>query len=113
MVAGLAAGGDEIQAGVMTGGQDALGIHSYSLEGYYGFSSRRANFLFRYAYDGLFPTLSLAYQDSVEYYRGSGYSLRTQELKLASLWPLRIRKRSQLYAYADLHLERLSAIYRS
>ncbi len=49
----------------MTGGQDALGIHSYSLEGYYGFSSRRANFSFRYAYDGLFPTLSLAYSDSV------------------------------------------------
>ncbi len=24
----------------MTGGQDALGIHSYSLEGYYGLSSR-------------------------------------------------------------------------
>ena len=90
----------------MTGGQDALGIHSYSLEGYYGFSSRRANFLFSYVYDGLFPTLSLAYKDSVEYYRGSRNSLRTQELKLASLWPLRLRKRSQLYAYADLHLER-------
>ena len=36
-------GGDEFQAGIMTGGQDALGIHSYSLEGYYGFSSRRVN----------------------------------------------------------------------
>lgn len=107
----LRQGGDEIQAGVMTGGQDALGVHSFSLEGYYGFSSRRGNFLFRYAYDGLFPTLSLAYKDSVDYYRGSRNSLRTQELKLASLWPLRIRKRSQLYAYADLHMERLSEIY--
>jgi outer membrane protein assembly factor BamA len=27
-------------------------------------------------------------------------------VKLASLWPLRLRKRSQLYAYADMHLER-------
>lgn len=101
-------GGDEFQAGLVTGGQDALGIHSYSLEGYYGFSSRRANFLFSYVYDGLFPTLSLSYSDNTDYYF---YSSRTQELKLASLWPLRLRKRSQLYAYADLHLERLSEIY--
>ncbi len=102
--------GDEIQAGIATGGQDALGIHSYSLEGYYGFSSHRPNILFRYAYDGLFPTLSFAYSDSAEYYRGSRDSLRTRELKLASLWPLRLRKRSQLYAYADLHLEKRSHI---
>ena len=107
----LRQGGDEIQAGVMTGGQDALGIHGYSLEGYYGFSSRQANFLFSYVYDGLFPNLSLSYSDSVDYYRGSRNSLRTQKLKLASLWPLRIRKLSQLYAYADLHTERLSEIY--
>jgi hypothetical protein len=104
--------GDEVQAGIMTGGQDALGIHGYSLEGYYGFSSCRPNFLFRYVYDGLFPTLSLSYGDSIDYYRRhGGESLRTQELKLASLWPLRIRKRSQLVAYADLHAERLSEIY--
>ncbi len=106
----LRSSGDETQAGIMTGGQDALGIHAYSLEGYYGFSSRRANFLFSYVYDGLFPTLSLSYKDSVDYYSGSRTSLRTQELKLASLWPLRIRKRSQLYAYADLHLERRSYV---
>ena len=62
----LRMGGDEYQAGVMTGGQDALGIHSYSLEGYYGFASRRANFLFRYVYDGLFPTLSLSYRDETD-----------------------------------------------
>ncbi len=103
----LRMGGDEYQAGIMTGGQDALGIHSYSLEGYYGFASRRANFLFRYVYDGLFPTLSLSYRDETD---DHGYFLRTQELKLASLWPLRIRKRSQLFAYADLHAERLSQI---
>lgn len=103
-------GGDEFQAGLITGGQDALGVHSYSLEGYYGFSSQRANFLFSYVYDGLFPTLSLSYNDSIDYYRGSQNSLRTQELKLTSLWPLRLRKRSQLHAYADLHLERRSYI---
>ncbi|HSQ34388.1 MAG TPA: hypothetical protein VLQ89_00200, partial [Candidatus Binatia bacterium] len=51
----LRAGGDEIQAGIMTGGQDALGVHSYSLEGYYGLSSRSPNLLFSYAYDGLLP----------------------------------------------------------
>jgi hypothetical protein len=106
----LRAGGDEVQAGIMTGGVDALGIHSFSLEGYYGLSSRRPNLLFSYAYDGLFPTLSLAYSDSVDYYRGSQNSLRTRELKLASLWPLRLRKRSQLHAYADLHLEERSYI---
>jgi len=104
----LRPGGDEIQPGIMTGGQDALGIHGYSLEGYYGFSSRRASFLIRYVYDGLLPTLSLSYSDSTDYY---GYSYRTQEIKLASLWPLRLRNRSQLYAYADLHAERLSEIY--
>ncbi|MCX6558252.1 MAG: hypothetical protein NTW95_12620 [Candidatus Aminicenantes bacterium] len=102
--------GDEIQAGALTSGQDALGIHSYSSEGYYGFSSHRANLLFQYVYDGLFPTLTFAYKDSVGYYRGSRNSLRTQELKLASLWPLRIRRRSQLYGYADVHLERRSHI---
>ncbi|MBU4267598.1 MAG: hypothetical protein KJ808_01955 [Acidobacteria bacterium] len=100
-------GGDEFQAGILTGGQDALGVHSYSLEGYYGFSSQRANFLFSYVYDGLFPTLSLSYSDNTDYYF---YSSRTQELKLVSLWPLRIRKRSQLYAYADLHAERRAVI---
>jgi outer membrane protein assembly factor BamA len=104
----LRTGGDEIQAGALTSGQDALGIHSFSLEGYYGFSSRRANISFNYTYDGLFPTLSLAYSDSVDYYSGSRSMQRSQELKLASLWPLRLRKRSQLYAYADLHLERRS-----
>jgi hypothetical protein len=106
----LRSGGDELQAGIMTGGQDALGIHGYSLEGYYGFSSRRANILFRYVYDGLFPSLSLSYSDKSEYYRNRYDHYRIQELKLASLWPLRVRKRSQLYAYADLHLERLSEI---
>ncbi len=103
----LRPGGDELQAGIMTGGQDALGIHNYSLEGYYGFSSRRANFLFNYVYDGLFPTLSLSYHDETD---DHGYFLRTRELKLASLWPLRLRKRSQLYAYVDLHAEWLSQI---
>ncbi len=100
--------GDEFQAGILTSGQDALGIHSYSIEGYYGFSSRRANFLFSYVYDGLFPTLSLAYGDNTDRYQDVEYSWRTQELKLASLWPLRIRRRSQLYGYADLHLGRRS-----
>jgi len=106
-------GGDEFQAGFMTGGQDALGIHSYTLEGYYGFSSRRGNISFNYIYDGLFPTLSIAYSDRSDYYRESGHSWHTQELKLASLWPLRVRRRSQLYGYADLHLERRSVIYES
>jgi hypothetical protein len=102
----LRSSGDEIQAGAMTSGQDAPGIHSFSLEGYYGIDSRRANFLFQYVYDGLFPTLSLVAGDSVEYYRGSDTAVRTREMTLASLWPLRIRKRSQLQAYADLHLEK-------
>lgn len=106
----LRAGGDEVQAGIMTGSQDALGVHAFSLEGYYGLSSRQPNLLFSYAYDGLFPTLSLAYNDTVEYYRGSLNWLRTRELKLASLWPLRLRKRSQLHAYADLHLEKRSYV---
>jgi len=106
----LRSSGDEIQAGVMTGGQDALGIHNYSLDGYYGFSSRRPSVLFQYVYEGLFPTLSLTLSDSIEYYRDPDSSWRTRELKLASLWPLRIRKHSQLYAYADLHLERRTTI---
>ena len=101
-------GGNEFQMGILSGGQDALGIHSYSLEGYYGFESRRANFLFRYVYDGLLPTLSFTYSDGIDYYSGSRSKWRTQEMKLASLWPLRIRKRSQLHAYADLHLEKRS-----
>lgn len=103
-------GGDEFQAGILTGGQDALGVHSYSLEGYYGFSSRRANFLFRYVYDGLFPSLSLAYAGNSDFYSEDDYTQRSQELKLASLWPLRVRRRSQLYGYADLHLERRAII---
>ncbi len=106
----LRAGGDELQAGIMTGGQDALGVHSYNLEGYYGLSSRRPNLLLSYAYDGLFPTLSLVYGDTVDYYRGSRNWLHTRELKLASLWPLRLRKRSQLHAYADLHIEQRSYV---
>jgi hypothetical protein len=106
-------GGDEFQAGILTGGQDASGIHSFSLEGYYGFSSRLANVVFHYVYDGLFPTLSLSYTDNSVFYHDHDYSLRSQELKLASSWPLRIRRRSQLYGYADLHLERRSAIYDS
>ena len=102
----LRQGGDEIQTGIMTGGQDALGIHSYSLEGYYGLSSHRPNLLLRYVYDGLFPTLALSYQDTTTYY---GYSERTREMKLASIWPLRLRRRSQFYGYVDLHLEKHSA----
>ena len=102
-------GGDEIQAGIITGGQDALGIHSYSLEGYYGFSSRRANIavplcLRRAVPD---PVARLQRQHRI-FSRCMRTSRRSQELKLASLWPLRLRKRSQLYAYADLHLERRS-----
>jgi hypothetical protein len=106
-------GGDEFQAGILTGGQDALGVHSYNLEGYYGFSSRRTNVSFNYTYDGLFPTLSFTYSDNSDFYLKDNYSLRSQELKLASLWPLRVRRRSQLYGYADLHLERRSVIFES
>jgi hypothetical protein len=103
--------GDEFQAGIITDGQDSLGIHRYSLEGYFGFRSRRANIAARYVYDGLFPTLALAYSDSTDVFLDEGFSQRSQVLKLASLWPLRLRKRSQLHAYADLHLERRSMIY--
>jgi hypothetical protein len=106
----LRQGGDEIQAGAMTSGQDALGIHTYSLEGYYGLSSRRGNGVFRYVYDGLFPTLSFTYRDSADYFNSGSYSKRTQELTLASLWPLRVRRRSQLYAYADMHGQRRNVI---
>ena len=109
----LRQGGDEIQAGAITSGQDALGIHNYSLEGYYGLSSRRANGVFQYVYDGLFPTLSLTYRDTSDYYRSGSYSKRTQELTLASLWPLRIRRRSQLYAYGDGHWQRRNMIFTS
>lgn len=104
-------GGDEFQAGILSGGQDALAIHSYSLEGYYGFSSRRANVLFRYVYDGLFPTLSLSYADNSDFYNQDDYTQRSQELKLASLWPLHVRRRSQLFGYADLHMESRSTIF--
>jgi hypothetical protein len=107
----LRQGGDEIQAGFITGGQDALDIHAFSLEGYYGLSSRRPNLLLRYVYDGLFPTFSLSYSDSIEYFRDAYFIGRTQELTLASYWPLRLRKRSRLYAYADLHLEKQGIIY--
>jgi hypothetical protein len=107
----LRAGGDEAQAGAATGGQDALGIHSWRLEGYYGLDSRRGNFLFRYAFDGLLPTLSLSLADTVDYDRDSFHTIRTRELTLASLWPLRLRKRSQLRAYADMHLEKRTQVY--
>jgi outer membrane protein assembly factor BamA len=80
------------------------------VEGYYGLASRRANILFQYVYDGLFPTLSFSFSDNVEYSRDHDDSWRTREFKLASLWPLRLRKRSQLHAYADLHLERRTII---
>ncbi len=108
-------GGDEFQAGILTGGQDALGIHSFSLEGYYGFSSHRANVLCRYTYDGLLPTLTFSYYDSSDFYRDgdTGASRRSQELKLESHWPLRIRKRSQWVAYADMHRERRTVIHDS
>jgi len=100
--------GDEYQAGIMTTGQDALGIHSFSLEGYFGFSSLRPSVMFRYQYDGLLPTLALSYDDSSAFYGeiNGGSTRRSQELKIESLWPLRVRNRSQLRAYADLHLER-------
>lgn len=107
----LRPGGDEVQAGAMTGGQDALGLHSWQLEGYYGLDSRRGNFLFRYAFDGLFPTLSVFLGSTVEYDRDWDESIRTRELTLASLWPLRLRKRSQFRAYADLHLEKRTRIF--
>jgi hypothetical protein len=105
--------GDEIQAGALTSGQDALGIHSFSIEGYYGFSSHRLNVSFSYTYDGLFPTLTFSYSDNSDFVRADAYnhSLRSQELKLVSLWPLRIRRRSQMYFYADLHLEKQTTIY--
>ncbi len=106
----LRLGDGDIQAGLATGGRDSLGIHSYSLEGYYGTGSRRGNFLFQYAFDGLFPTLWLVLGDSVEYYSGSDTAGRTRELKLASLWPLRLRRRAQIHAYADLHLEKQTFI---
>ena len=106
----LRQGGDEIQAGATTSGQDALGIHSFSLEGYYGLSSRRGNVVLQYVYDGLFPTLSLTYRDRSDYFSSGKYSKRLEELTVASLWPLRIRRRSQLYAYADVHWQRRSAI---
>lgn len=107
----LRAGGDEAQVGAAIGGQDALGIHSWQMGGYYGLDSRRGNFLFHYAFDGLFPTLSLHLGDTVEYNRDSYASIRTRELTLASLWPLRLRKRSQLRAYADLHLEKRTRFF--
>lgn len=109
----LRPGGDEVQAGAVFGGQDALGIHSWQMGGYYGLDSRRGNFLFQYAFDGLLPTLSLSLGDTVEYDRDWDESIRTRELTLASQWPLRLRKRSQLRAYADLHLEKRTHVYGS
>ena len=55
VVTALRADGDEIQAGIITGGQDALGIHSYDMEGYLGFSSHRPSLRLRYIYDGCSP----------------------------------------------------------
>ncbi len=109
----LRPGGDEVQAGAVFGGQDALAIHSWQMGGYYGLDSRRGNFLFQYTFDGLFPTLSLSLGDTVEYDRDWDESIRTRELTLASQWPLRLRKRSQLRAYADLHLEKRTHVYGS
>ena len=106
----LRAGDGDIQAGLASGGMDALAIHAYSLEANYGTGSRRGNWLFQYAYDGLFPTLRLFLGDRSEYYRGSDTATRTRELTLASLWPLRLRRRSQLHAYVDLHLEKRTFI---
>jgi len=106
----LRSGDGDILAGLASGGQDAPGIHAYSLEAGYGTGSRRANLFFQYAYDGLFPTLRLILGDRSEYFRGSDTAIRTRELTLASLWPLRLRRRSQTHAYADLHLEKRSFI---
>lgn len=106
----LRSGDGDILAGLATGGQDALGIHAYSLEASYGTGSRRGNYLFQYTFDGLFPTLWLALGDRSEYYRGSDTANRTRELTLASLWPLRLRRRSQFHAYVDLHLEKWTYI---
>jgi hypothetical protein len=107
----LRMGGDEYQAGIMTTGQDALGIHRFSLEAYFGLSSLRPSVLFRYQYDGLWPTLAVTYDDSSDYYGDieGGTTRRAQELNVESLWPLRVRNRSQLRAYADLHMERRTA----
>ena len=106
--------GDEFQAGILTSGQDALEINRFNLEAYYGFSSRRGNVLFDYTFDGFFPTLSLVYNDSSAFYRNQSkqnFTRQNRKLMLASLWPLRIRKRSQTYLYADLHLARRSYLY--
>lgn len=106
--------GDDFQAGILTSGQDALEINRFNLETYYGFSSRRGNILFDYTFDGLFPTLSLVYNDNSTFYRSQpkqNFTRHNRKLKLASLWPLRIRKRSQTYLYADLHLAQRSYLY--
>ena len=80
------------------------------MEGYFGFSSHRPSLRLRYVYDGLFPTLSLTYAYRNEYFRDAWFFGRSQELTLASYWPLRLRKRSRLYAYADVHLEKYRLI---
>ncbi len=100
----------DIQAGLAAGGMDALGVHAYSVEMNYGTGSRRGNFFFQYDYEGLLPSLWLVLGDRSEYYRGSDTATRIREMKLASLWPLRLRRRTQFQAYADLHLEKQTFI---
>jgi len=104
--------GDEIQPGLLITGIDLTRRHSYSMEGFYGLSSRTGNYRVSYTYDGLHPSLTLSYSDLSTYYGNSGSISdllhSEKKLNLSALYPLRITTKSQTYLYGNSHAESIT-----
>lgn len=111
IIPGYRKGGNEYQPGISIGGSDLTEKHSYSLDGYYGFSSEKAGGRFNYTFDGFFPSLSFTFSDLSGSYSTS-HSLRyihnEQKFQLSMLYPLSYRQRNQLYLFSDIHFETIS-----
>jgi len=109
-------GGNEFQPGIMASGHDLMFKHSYLLEGFYGFRSKTANFIFNIMYNGFYPSLSLYYSDLSDFNMRpvlGRYIHNERKFKLEMRYPLVMTVRSQVAFYTDIHFRMMWDKYRS
>jgi hypothetical protein len=108
----LRSAGNEIQTGLFLSGTDVLSKHTYSLSGYYGFTTKTFNWNVNYIFDGLYPTLILRYKNYSDLHQDANnweYTYQQKKLEFLSFTPVVIRDKHQLWLYSNLYSEKINA----
>jgi len=107
-------GGNDIQPGLLLTGTDALSIHSFTLEGFYGIKTNTFNLGINYTYEGLYPTIMINltnYSDLNRSQENEEYIYSSREIAFVSIYPLHYTERHQSYIYTDIHFEKITEKY--